>query len=174
MAASFVIRTARPVDYPAIGALSVAAYDADGQLAAGSGYEKVLADVADRAAHGQVLCAVDPDTGQLLGAVTFVLAGTRYAELSRPGEAEFRTLAVDPAAQRRGVGEALARACRARAVAAGCTALVICVRDFSAAAQRLYARLGFTRTPELDWSPAPGVKLQALRLDLPAPAQPSG
>jgi ribosomal protein S18 acetylase RimI-like enzyme len=27
------------------------------------------------------------------------------------------------------------------------------------AAQRLYERLGFTRLPERDWSPAPGVGL---------------
>jgi ribosomal protein S18 acetylase RimI-like enzyme len=170
VAASFLIRTARPADYPAIGALSVAAYEADGQLDAGSGYEKVLADVADRAAHGQVLCAADSESGDVLGSVLFVLPGSRYAELSRPGEAEFRTLAVAPGAQRRGVGEALVRACQARALAAGCSAIVISVRDFSAPAQRLYERLGFARTPELDWDPAPGVKLLALRLDLTAPA----
>jgi ribosomal protein S18 acetylase RimI-like enzyme len=170
VAASFLVRTARPAEYPAIGALSVAAYEADGQLAAGTGYEKVLADVADRAAHGQVLCAVDSDTGEVLGSVLFVLPGSRYAELSRPGEAEFRTLAVAPGAQRRGVGEALVRACQARALAAGCSAIVISVRDFSLPARRLYERLGFVRTPELDWTPLPGVELLGLRLDLAGPA----
>jgi hypothetical protein len=32
----------------------------------------------------------------------------------------------------------------------------------------LYARLGFRRTPERDWSPMDGVRLLALRMDLPA------
>jgi ribosomal protein S18 acetylase RimI-like enzyme len=151
----------------------VDAYRADGQLGGEHGYEKVLADVATRAAHGEVLVAVDDAPGEaVLGSVTFVLPGSRYAELSRPGEAEFRMLAVYPAAQGRGVGEALARACLARAAENGCTAVVICARDFSAPALRLYARLGFVRVPELDWSPAPGVDLVGLRLDLPSAVRP--
>ncbi|HEY0698547.1 MAG TPA: GNAT family N-acetyltransferase, partial [Micromonospora sp.] len=135
------------------------------------GYGHVLADVPSRAAAGQLLVAVHPVTGAVVGAVTFVLPGSPYAELSRAGEAEFRMLAVDPAVQGAGVGEALVRACLARAREAGCGAVVICARSFAAAAQRLYARLGFVRTPERDWTPAPGVDLLALRLDLsPAPA----
>ena len=65
-------------------------------------------------------------------------------------------LAVDPAAQGRGVGEALVRACVARAREVGAGAIVICARDFTVAAHRLYERLGFVRTPERDWSPLPG------------------
>jgi ribosomal protein S18 acetylase RimI-like enzyme len=126
--------------------------------------------VAARAVHGEVFVAVDGD--RVLGSVTFVLPGTRYSELSRPGEAEFRMLAVDPAAQGRRVGEALVRACLARAVELGCVAVVICARDFSAPAHRLYDRLGFVRTPELDWSPVAGVDLLALRLDLATRAVP--
>jgi ribosomal protein S18 acetylase RimI-like enzyme len=169
----FVIRSARPEDYDAIARLTIDAYRADGQLKGGHGYDRTLADVATRAEHGEVLVAVEERSGTgtggtVLGSVTFVLPGSRYAELSRAGEAEFRMLAVDPAAQGRGVGEALARACLDRAAERGCSAVVICARDFSAPALRLYARLGFVRVPELDWSPAPGVDLVALRLDLSA------
>lgn len=164
------VRPARPAEFPAVAGLTVAAYEADGQLADESGYATVLADVATRARHGEVLVAVDGVTGVVLGSVTFTLPGGRYAEISRPGEAEFRMLAVAPAAQGRGVGVALVRACVARATAYGCTAVVICVRDgFAVAARRLYTRLGFVREPERDWSPLPGVDLQALRMDL-APA----
>ncbi|HEX7745514.1 MAG TPA: GNAT family N-acetyltransferase [Micromonosporaceae bacterium] len=169
----FVVRAANPRDFPAIGQLTVAAYAADGQLEGEHGYERVLADVSGRASAGELLVAVDNAAGQVVGAVLFVVPGSRYAELSGPGEAEFRMLAVDPAAQGRGAGEALARACIARAAELDCSAVVICTRSFSAPAQRLYARLGFLRVPELDWSPAPGVELLALRLELPAAAEAS-
>jgi ribosomal protein S18 acetylase RimI-like enzyme len=160
------VRAAEPADYPAIAKLTVAAYEADGQLA-GTGYDATLADVAGRAAVGDLRVAVDEITGTVVGAVLIVAPGSRYAELARAGEAEFRMLAVDPGAQGRGVARALVHDCVTRAQAAGCSALVICVRDFAMAARRLYDRLGFVRTPALDWSPMPGVILLALRLDLP-------
>ena len=161
------IRPATPDDFPAVGELTVAAYRADGQLADGNPYQHVLTDAPRRAAAGDLLVATDA-TGQVVGTVLFVLPGSAYAELSRPGEAEFRTLAVAPAAQRQGVGELLIRACVDRATRHGCRALVISTRDIAAAAHRLYARLGFVRMPERDWSPLPAIHLLALRLDLPA------
>jgi len=165
---SVLVRVAEPRDYDEIARLTVAAYEADGQLDGEHGYEKVLADVATRAKHGDLLVAVDGESGQPLGAVMFVLPGSRFAELSQAGEAEFRTLAVDPAAQRRGVGRALVQACLDRAAALGCSAVVISVRDFSEPAQQLYAGFGFTRWPERDWSPVRGVQLLALRRPLAA------
>ncbi|MBQ0978884.1 GNAT family N-acetyltransferase [Micromonospora zamorensis] len=161
------VRPAEPADFPAVARLTVAAYEADGQLKGEHGYGEVLADVSSRAASGEVLVAVDEVTDAVLGSVTFVLPGTPFAELSGPGEAEFRMLAVDPGAQGRGVGAALAQACVARAVELGCTALVICVRAGMAdSAHRLYSRLGFVRAPEKDWAPAAGVDLLGLRLAL--------
>ncbi|MGB2572217.1 GNAT family N-acetyltransferase [Micromonospora citrea] len=163
------VRPATPADFAAVARLTVAAYEADGQLKGEHGYAEVLADVSARAVAGEVLVAVDRASGAVLGSVTFVLSGTPYAELSGPGEAEFRMLAVDPAAQGLGTGAALVRACVDRAGALGCTAVVICVRDgFAVAAHRLYRRMGFVRTPEKDWSPVPGVQLLGLRLALPA------
>ncbi|MER5333335.1 GNAT family N-acetyltransferase [Micromonospora sp. NPDC002717] len=161
------VRRAGPADFAAVARLTVAAYEADGQLKGEHGYAAVLADVAVRSEHGEVLVAADQETGAVLGSVTFVLPGTRYAELSGAGEAEFRMLAVDPAAQGRGVGAALVEACVSRATELGCSAVMICVRHgFAASAQRLYRRRGFVRVPELDWSPLAGVELLALRLEL--------
>ncbi|TDC82241.1 GNAT family N-acetyltransferase [Micromonospora sp. KC606] len=161
------VRPATPADHAAVARLTVAAYEADGQLKGEHGYAAVLADVDTRAGAGAVLVAVDGATGAVLGSVTFVLPGSPFAELCGFGEAEFRMLAVDPVAQGRGAGEALVRACVDRAVALGCTAVVICVRGGMAeAARRLYERLGFERAPERDWSPAPGVELLGLRLAL--------
>jgi ribosomal protein S18 acetylase RimI-like enzyme len=157
------VRPAEPADYDAIARLTLAAYRSDGQLATEtSGYAAVLADVAGRAEHGEVLVAVD-DSGTPLGAVMFVLPGSRYAELSQDGEAEFRMLAVDPAAQRRGVARALVQACLDRAAALGRSDVVICSRDFAVGAHRLYERMGFVRLPERDWSPLEGVTLLAFR-----------
>ncbi|MEV4626042.1 GNAT family N-acetyltransferase [Micromonospora sp. NPDC049523] len=161
-----LVRLAVPADFPAIAELTVAAYRASGQLNSEHDYAKTLNDVAGRAAEGELLVAVDTRTDTVVGAVLFVLPGTPYAEVSTPGEAEFRMLAVDPEAQGRGVGELLARTCVARAAELGFGAVVICVRDFVVGAQRLYARLGFVRIPERDWAPAAGVDLLALRLEL--------
>ncbi|SCL19000.1 Ribosomal protein S18 acetylase RimI [Micromonospora nigra] len=161
------VRRAEAVDFPKVARLTVAAYEADGQLKGENGYADVLADVVGRAAHGEVLVAVDEAAGDLLGSVTFVLPGSPYAELSGPGEAEFRMLAVDPSAQGRGAGAALVEACVSRAAGLGCSAVVICVRSgFAESAHRLYERRGFVRLPEKDWSPLPGVDLLALRLTL--------
>ncbi|WP_422771626.1 GNAT family N-acetyltransferase [Plantactinospora sp. WMMC1484] len=174
-----VVRAAEPADFGTIARLTVAAYRADGQLDSEHGYERVLADVPARAGAGELLVAADGTTGELLGAVLFVLPGTPYAEISGPGEAEFRMLAVDPRAQGRGAGRALVGACLDRARALGCARVVICARSFSTPAHRLYAGFGFVRTPDRDWSPMPGVDLIALRLDLaaalprPTPAGPA-
>ncbi|SCL64514.1 GNAT family N-acetyltransferase [Micromonospora peucetia] len=161
------VRPAGPADFPAVARLTVAAYEADGQLKGEHGYATVLADVVSRAEGGEVLVAADDVTAELLGSVTFVLPGSRYAEISGPGEAEFRMLAVDPAGQGRGVGAALVEACVSRAAELGCSAVAICVRSgFAAAAQRLYLRRGFVRVPERDWAPLDGVELLGLRLEL--------
>jgi ribosomal protein S18 acetylase RimI-like enzyme len=75
-------------------------------------------------------------------------------------------LAVAPAARGRGVGEALARLCLDRFRHEGCRAVVISSLPQMAAAHRLYARLGFRRLPERDWTPVPGVDLIAFAVDL--------
>ena len=111
--------------------------------------------------------ADDPSTGELLGCVTFVLAGRPWAEIAHEGEGEFRMLAVAPGAQGRGVGSALVRACLDRAIAQRCSAVSICTRDTNDRAIGMYERFGFVRIPERDWTPEPDIKLLALRLSLP-------
>jgi len=112
----------------------------------------------------EVIVADDPDTGEVLGCVTFVLAGRPWAEVARDGEGEFRMLAVAPGAQGRGFGSALVRpACLERAVAEQAP------RYRSARATRpsetigMYERFGFVRIPDRDWTPEPDIKLLALR-----------
>ena len=105
----------------------------------------------------------------LLGTVTVCPPGSVWREISRPGEGEFRMLAVAPPARGRGVGEALARFAIDRFAAQGVHAMVLSSLSTMHAAHRLYERLGFRRDAERDWSPAPGVEL--LAYVLPEPAQ---
>ena len=135
-------------------------------------YAEVLRDVDDRVKCAQVLVAVDSSDGTVLGSVTNVPDGGRYGEIAREREAEFRMLAVDPAAQGRGVGTALVEACVADARRRGRERLVLSSGTWMTAAHRIYTRLGFVRDPSRDWTPVPGVDLTAYVLDLVRPARP--
>ncbi len=164
--AGVVIRDARPEEYEAIGEITVAAYLADGYLEEDDYYTETLRDARRRAEHADVITAVDAVTERVLGAVAFCLPGTAYAELSGDGEAEFRMLAVDPAARGRGIGDSLVQACLYRARQQGCTAVVISSLATMRAAHRIYARNGFVRAPERDWEPMPGFELDCYRCPL--------
>ncbi|GHD90279.1 GNAT family N-acetyltransferase [Streptomyces naganishii] len=151
-----VIRPAEPGEYAALGEITAQAYLRDGLLDFGESdaYLGELRDVAKRAAAAEVLVAVAE--GRVMGGVTFVPRGGPMADISGPGEAEIRMLAVAHAARGRGAGEALVRACleRARAVE-GCVRVVLSSQRTMRAAHRIYERLGFVRTPERDWNPLP-------------------
>ena len=161
-----LIRPARPDELAAVGELTVSAYAADGFLEGTDDYSDELSDAARRAELATLLVAVDDETAALLGTATFCLAGSPYAEVSRPGEAEFRMLAVAEDARGQGVGAALARACVERARAAGCTAVALCSLETMTPAHRIYERMGFTRAPDRDWEPHPGLTLVAYLLPL--------
>lgn len=160
------IRAARPEELTAVGELTAVAYLAGGLLAFGEDdpYLAVLRDARRRAEHAELLVAVrsggDGGGGaaeEVLGTVTFAVHGGEYADIARPGEGEFRMLAVRPEARGRGVGEALVRACVERTAALGLARLVLSSQERMHAAHRLYERLGFVRTPERDWRPVPGL-----------------
>ncbi|MFN0283096.1 MAG: GNAT family N-acetyltransferase [Kineosporiaceae bacterium] len=157
------VRPARDSELDAAGDVVRQAYAADG-LAVG-GYLDVLANARDRARDATVAVAVSPDD-EVLGSVTFALPGSPWAELSAAGEAEFRALGVAPSARGRGVGLALARWCVDEARRTGASRLVLCSMDVMHAAHRLYGVLGFSRRPDLDWEPEPGVRLLGFDLDL--------
>lgn len=156
--AGFTIRAAEPAEYAALGEITARAYLDDELLDFGEDdpYLANLRDVAARAAGAEVLVAVDRG-GAVLGGVAHVVAGSAWAELAGDGEAEFRMLAVAPAARGRGVGGALVRACLDRARATeGCVRVRLSTQKSMLGAHRIYERLGFVRTPERDWSPLPG------------------
>jgi ribosomal protein S18 acetylase RimI-like enzyme len=154
------IRPATADELPAVGALCVAAYapflDGDAE------YMATLRDAAGRAAMAELLVAVEDD--RLLGTVTFVPDGGPLGEIATPDETEFRMLAVDPAAQGRGVGIALMRRVLDESRRRGKAGVVCSSLAEMRAAHRIYERLGFRRAPERDWSPLPGVALLAFVL----------
>jgi len=162
-AESVSVQPARPEDHPAIAELTVRVY-VDGELASAA-YTPQLADVAGRAAVSQLLVARDDD-GRILGSVALVLSGDFGEVLASDDEAGFRMLVVDPTAQGRGIGRLLVTACLDRARQAGKTRMVLSTDPRMTAAHRLYESLGFTRLPERDWSPLPGIDLLVYSLEL--------
>jgi GNAT superfamily N-acetyltransferase len=156
------VRLARPDEYAAAGDLVADTYRDEGFVR--GPYLAVLRDAARRAAAADLLVAVAPD-GALLGTVTYAAGGTPYADTAESAaDGEFRMLAVAPTARRRGVGEALVRACIDRARAQGKRRLVLSSDAAMRAAHRLYERLGFAYLPDRDWSPEPGVQLRVYAL----------
>ncbi|MEV4755548.1 GNAT family N-acetyltransferase [Micromonospora sp. NPDC049559] len=160
-----LIRRAVPADHPAIAEITVEVYR-ELLPPGGEDYLRTLGDVPARAEHAELLVAADTGSGNVVGAVAFAPFGNPYAQITGPGEAEFRMLAVAPAAQRRGVAEALVRACLDRTRELGLHRVALVTQQNMLTAQRLYARLGFVRAPERDFSPVPGVLLWAFTVEL--------
>ena len=157
------VEPARPDDFPRIAQLTVDVYVGGGL--ATPAYAPELADVAGRAARAELLVVRDA-AGQVVGSVALVLTGDFGNVIASDEEAAFRMLAVDPTVQRRGVGELLVATCLARARAAGKRRMVISTDPLMTTAHRLYERLGFTRLPERDWCPEPGVELMVYSREL--------
>jgi len=147
------IREATPDDYAEAGRVTALAYrefvpaDDDGDW---ERYLARMADVGERAERTHILIAVEG--GQIRGTVTLELDG-RVGDWDgdpplRPGEAHIRMLGVDPAARARGVGTELMAACEARARAAGKRFVTLHTTRGMEAAQRMYDRLGYTRSED--------------------------
>jgi GNAT superfamily N-acetyltransferase len=162
------VRRATPADYGALGALTVAAYRAAPGYVGEPDYEDELRDVAARAgaAHTEVLVAVAPD-GAVVGGVTYAASpASPQAEFDDPDAAGFRMLAVDPGAQSTGAGAALVAAVVDRARADRRQRVIIHSTPWMTTAHGLYTRRGFTRRPDLDWTPVPGIDLWGFVLEL--------
>ncbi|MFD3703872.1 GNAT family N-acetyltransferase [Nocardia sp. NPDC058658] len=158
------IRPAHPDEYDAIAALTVDVYVGDGYVADGDDYVEELAAVAHRAAEAEVLVAVHE--GQVVGSLTVAEPGTTYAEIARPGELEFRMLAVSKQARGLGVGTALVRAVVDQAKSGGYEAVALTTMFSMVDAHRIYERLGFVGVPERDWATHDGLQLMVMRLAL--------
>ncbi|WP_440312001.1 GNAT family N-acetyltransferase [Leucobacter chromiireducens] len=149
-APAFVIRPITQGEYAAEAALVRAAYAEStygAELAGDAQWAAVEQDSAGRDADGRILVAVRGS--ELIGAVSVLRGGTTYTKLATPGEVELRLVVVSPSVRGAGVGEALVRAGIEQALRWGARVVRLDTGERNPAA-RLYARVGFERTPELD------------------------
>jgi ribosomal protein S18 acetylase RimI-like enzyme len=159
------VRQVRPGEYEALADLTVAAYRSLLGPDMDDGYAAELADVAGRTESADVLVAVD-DEGRLLGGVAYFTSASAFGWLHGLDEAGIRMLAVDPAAQGRGVGARLVAACVELALAGGKARISLHTTAPMIVAQRLYDRAGFHRAPERDHLLDEGLLLLAYVRDL--------
>ncbi|WP_246023703.1 GNAT family N-acetyltransferase [Nocardia yunnanensis] len=158
------IRDARGEDFAAVGELTVEVYVGEGHVNPQSPYVAELADTATRAESAEILVAVRG--GEVLGSLTMARPGTPYADIARPGELEFRMLAVSKRARGLGVGTALLRRVIDTARAEGFEAVVLTTMPTMQDARRMYDRFGFAHVPERDWRTMAGLPLTVMRLAL--------
>lgn len=158
------VRSATADEFEQVGEITATAYVHDGHLPPDFSYVAELRDAASRAREAELLVVTEGTT--LLGTVTWCPDGSAYKELAGPREGEFRMLAVAPEARRRGAARALVQACLDRSRAAGHRRIVLSTQPGMTQAHTLYESFGFTRAPDLDWEPAPGICLVAYALDL--------
>ncbi|MCP2317105.1 putative N-acyltransferase, GNAT family [Nocardia amikacinitolerans] len=163
-ASELIIRTATPEEYAAVGELTVDVYVGEGYVHPDSPYVAELAGTERRAAAAQVLVAVHDD--RVIGSLTVARYGTPYAEIARPGELEFRMLAVAKRARGLGAGTALVRTVIEMATKESCEAVALTTMSAMADARRIYDRFGFVAVPERDWTTQAGELLTVLRLPL--------
>lgn len=166
-----MLRNAREADREAVLRMTLAAF---GQYEAVMGRERwvryrsaIEATLAEFAGYECVMVERD---GELLGSVLLFppghdAYGGQVPLLDFP---EVRLLAVDPGARGQGVGLALMEECMRRVQAAGAKQLGLHTNEMMEGAKRLYARMGFRRAPESDFSPAAGVLVEGYVVELEA------
>ncbi len=138
-------------DAAAAGRVVQAAYGALADRPEDDDYYERLGHIAVRAAEPGIDVVVAVDGGRVVACLTFVQgAEGDHAEFSDPDAASFRYFGVDPATQGRGVGEAMVGWCIDEARRIGRRRIRIHTLTSMPGAQRLYLRMGFERTPELD------------------------
>ncbi|MDG3012783.1 GNAT family N-acetyltransferase [Rhodococcus sp. D2-41] len=152
------IRRVRADELDEVGAQTAAAYvDLLGEQDA---YLERLRDAAGRAEQAELVVGLVD--GQLAGSVTLADPGTPFADIARPGELEFRMLAVAPVGRGHGVGTALVEHVLDTARRRDRSAVVMSTQPNMVAARRIYDRAGFVPDPDRYWQPVDGLTLEVL------------
>jgi GNAT superfamily N-acetyltransferase len=167
---SLHLRDAHPGDLDAIRDVTLSAYQEYAALMPShwENYRQhILATLADVKPAEQIVAERD---GDVVGTVLLYPAGTVF---STPDGAsvtlewpEVRLLAVAPAARGQGIGAALMHECIRRARQSGAAILTLHTTDIMQVAMRMYERMGFVRTPELDFHVDTDLTVKGYRLNL--------
>ena len=144
----------------------MAAYRTLGLLPEGSGYAETLRGFGF-ADDCVVLVAASEAANSILGTITLEPFGPANELAQDETEADVRAFAVAPQAQGQRVGRKLLLAVIECAGKRGVCRLRLCTQSAMKAAQHLYTRTGFSRTPDLDFEPVPGIILRSYELALP-------
>lgn len=136
------IRLAEETEYPAVGALSLAAYAARYGPQTPD-YARRLRHPEDRADSSEIWVAEDAATGELVGTVSIA------RELA-DGELRFGVLATSPAVARRGVGQALLDHVISQARRRGAARIGMGSGATMLPAHALYRKNGFRRVEGAD------------------------
>jgi GNAT superfamily N-acetyltransferase len=162
------LRDARDGEQPAIIELTLAAYQ-EYEAFLGENYhfyaESIETTLTDPKPAAQIVAEQD---GRLVGAALLYPPGTAFEVAEgqpTPIWPEVRLVAVPPAARGRGIGKALLEECLRRARADGCPGLALHTTDMMQVALQMYERMGFFRTPEFDFYPAPEFQVKAYRFE---------
>lgn len=158
MGAGFLVREARPDEFDGLGRLMVAVYAGlEGFPGPGEQpkYYDMLARIGLMAEKPGAKLLVAVADGKLLGGVVhfsdmaqYGSGGTATQERDAAG---FRLLAVSPEARGLGVGRALVLYCIELARAGGKAQVVIHSTEAMKVAWGMYERMGFRRSPDLDF-----------------------
>lgn len=147
--ATLQVREVRAEEYEAVGRLVVESYDSIPGAQVDPEYNEELMDVAARASAAVVLVAADP-AGTVVGTITYAPAGSRFAELAGPVDADIRAFAVAAGRRGMGIGRDLLAACLSRAAVEHRTYVWLTTSPWMGDARRLYERTGFVRVPHRD------------------------
>ena len=174
MSGGLIVRDARPGEFEALGRLLVEVYSGLAGFptpAEQPQYYELLANsgrFAERP-HVRLLVAISPQ-GELVGGVVYFgdmadygSGGSATAVMDASG---IRLLGVAPRFRGFGAGRALTLACIALARQAGRSQVILHTTRAMPVAWRLYERLGFTRSADLDFEQL-GLPVFGFRLGLP-------
>jgi GNAT superfamily N-acetyltransferase len=156
----YTVRRADPNEYETLGRLTVQIYERlPGMPSAADqpDYYSMLHDVEARAGTPtiDIFVAATP-RNELLGGVTFIgdmkFYGSGDTASTNADGSGIRLLAVKPEARGFGVGRALTNACIQRAAARGSAQVILHTTKSMSTAWGMYLRMGFLRSPDLDFS----------------------
>jgi GNAT superfamily N-acetyltransferase len=160
LTATLEIREIRRDEYEALGQLMINVYSTlDGFPSPDEqpGYYEMLANIGsfNEEKDTKVLVALTAE-GKLIGGVVYFEDMARYGSggtaTSEENASGFRLLGVDPNSRGAGAGRALSDACIQLARDSGHSQVILHTTQAMRVAWRLYEKLGFERSPDLDFS----------------------